>query len=121
MGRPEVKLEKLVEAFAQHTVDQTDAIFRGDARTGNMHAKKRIAAFKKLRTHGDAGRDALAALFTHPRMDVRVKAAAYLLRHRTAEAQAVLKEAARGEGLAAFSASEALKRWEEGTWSLDPE
>jgi hypothetical protein len=33
----------------------------------------------------------------------------------------VLQEIAKGEGLAAFEAGEALKRWEEGTWALDPE
>lgn len=115
-----MNLEDLVEAFARHTAEQTDAIFRGDAKTGNKHAKKRIAAFTKLRSHGDAGRDALAVLFTHPRMDVRVMAAAYLLRHRTAEAKAVLEETSKGVGLAAFGASEALKRWQEGTWALDP-
>lgn len=113
-------IEELVEAFAQHTVAQTDLIFRGDAKTGNKHAKKRIAAFKKLRAHGDAGRDALAVLFNHPRMDVRIMAAAYLLRHRTAEAKAVLEEVSKGGGLAALEASEALKRWEDGTWALDP-
>jgi len=36
----------------------------------------------------------------HPRMDVRVKAAAFLLRHRTEEAKAVLKEAAHVVSLA---------------------
>ncbi len=91
----------------------------GDAKVGNRHAKKAIAAFMKLRAEGDAGRDALAVLFTHPRMDVRVSAAALLLRHRTAEAKAVLEEAAKGKGLVPFEASEALKRWEEGTWALD--
>jgi hypothetical protein len=116
-----MNLEELVEAFARHTAEQTDSIFRGDAKTGNKHAKKRIAAFKKLRSHGDAGRDALTVLFKHPRMDVRVMAAAYLLRYRTAEAKAVLEETSKGLGLAAFGASEALKRWEEGTWALDPE
>lgn len=121
MARSEVSLEQLVDAFAQHTAAQTDAIFKGDAKTGNKHANKRIAAFKKLCTHGDAGRDALVVLFKHSRMDVRVMAAAYLLRHRTAEASAVLVEAAKGEGLAAFGASETLKRWEEGTWALDPD
>jgi hypothetical protein len=118
--RPEVKLEKLVEKFAHHAAEQTDSIFRGDAKAGNKHADQLIAAFDELCAHGNAGRDALTALFTHPRMDVRVKAAAFLLRHRTEEAKAVLREAADGEGLAAFSASEALKRWEEGTWALDP-
>jgi hypothetical protein len=114
-------LEELVEEFARHVQAETEAGWRGDAKTANKHVKKYAAAFKKLRAHGDAGRDALAALLVHPRMDVRVTAAACLLRHRTAEAKAVLEEAARGEGLVPFEAQEALKRWEEGTWALDPE
>jgi hypothetical protein len=113
-------LEKLVEEFAYHVQAQNEEIFKGDARTGNKHAKKALAAFMQLRSRGDAGRDALAVLFSHPRMDVRVMAAVFLLRHRTAEAKAVLEEAAKGQGLVPFGASEALKRWEEGTWALDP-
>ncbi|WP_395828059.1 DUF2019 domain-containing protein [Archangium violaceum] len=115
-----MSIEKLVDEFAQHVAAQTDAIFKGDVRAGNKHATKRVAAFKKLRACGDVGRDALSVLFKHPRMDVRAMAAAYLLRHRTAEATAVLIDISKGEGLAAFGASEALKRWEEGTWALDP-
>jgi len=114
-------LEDLVEQFAENVAAQTDAIWRGDAKTGNKHAKKYGAAFDKLRAHGDAGRDALAVLLKHPRMDVRVMAAAHLLRHRTAEAKAVLEDAAKGEGMIPFGAQQALKRWEEGTWALDPE
>jgi hypothetical protein len=113
-------LEKIVQDFALHVEAQTEATWRGDVKTGNKHAKKSIAAFMKLRSIGDAGRDALAVLFSHPRMDVRVMAAVFLLRHRTAEAKAVLEEAAKGQGLVPFGASEALKRWEEGTWALDP-
>ena len=112
--------EKLVEEFTCHVQAQTEQIVAGDAKIGNKHAKKAIAAFMQLRASGDAGRDALALLFTHPRMDVRVSAAALLLRHRTAEAKAVLEEAAKGKGLVPFEASEALKRWEDGTWALDP-
>nr|WP_255428434.1 DUF2019 domain-containing protein [Corallococcus sp. AB038B] len=67
------------------------------------------------------GRDALLVLLKHERMDVRVMAAAHLLRYRTAEAKAVLEEAAKGKGLVPFEAGQALKRWEEGTWALDPE
>lgn len=114
-------LEELVEQFAENVAAQTDAIWQGDARTGNRHARKYGTAFDKLRAHGDAGRDALAVLLKHPRMDVRVMAAAHLLRHRTAESKAVLEEAARGEGMIPFGAQQALKRWEEGTWALDPE
>jgi hypothetical protein len=114
-------LEELVEQFAQNVAAQTDAIWRGDAKTGNKHARKYDAAFEKLRAHGNAGRDALAVLFKHPRMDVRVMAAAMLLQYRTAGAKAVLEEAAKGEGLIPFGAQQALLRWEEGTWALDPE
>ncbi|WNG16674.1 DUF2019 domain-containing protein [Cystobacter fuscus] len=113
-------LEKLVEDFARNVEAQTAAIWRGDAKTGNKHADRCLAAFDRLCAHGDAGRDALAALFAHSNMDVRTTAAAFLLRYRTAEAKAILEEAAKGEGLVAFASSQALKRWEEGTWALDP-
>lgn len=116
-----MSLEKLVEAFARHAAAQTDAVWGGDPKTANKHARQVNMTFDKLCARGNAGRDALAALFSHPRMDVRVKAAAFLLRHRTEEAKEVLRTAAAGEGLVAFVASEALKRWEEGTWALDPE
>ncbi|HYH95548.1 DUF2019 domain-containing protein [Hyalangium sp.] len=113
-------LEELVEEFAKNVAAQTDSIFRGDTSTGDEHADRYIAAFKRLRSAGDTGRDALAVLLTHPRMDVRVAAAACLLRHRTTEAKAILEAAAKGEGLAAFEAAQVLKNWETGTWALDP-
>lgn len=116
-----MNLEKLVEQFALDVAAQTEAIFRGDAKTGNKHARKYGAAVDKLLAQGNAGRDALLVLLKHERMDVRVMAAAHLLRYRTAEAKAVLEEAARGKGLVPFEAQQALKRWEEGTWALDPE
>ncbi|AFE05626.1 hypothetical protein COCOR_04094 [Corallococcus coralloides DSM 2259] len=113
-------LEDLVEQFAQNVVAQNEAIFRGDAKTGNKHARKYGAAVDRLFAHGNAGRDALTVLLKHERMDVRVMAAAHLLRYRTVEAKAVLEEAAKGQGLVPFGAQQALKRWEEGTWALDP-
>jgi len=113
-------LEELVEQFALNVAVQTNAIWRGDAKTGNKHARKYGAAVDKLLTYGDAGRDALLVLFKHPRMDVRVMAAAHLLRYRTAAAKAVLEEVAKGEGLVSFKAGQPLKRWNEGTWALDP-
>ncbi|NVJ25295.1 DUF2019 domain-containing protein [Myxococcus sp. AM011] len=116
-----MKLEDLVEQFAQNVIAQNEAIFRGDAKTGNKHARKYGDAVDKLLAQGNAGRDALAVLLKHERMDVRVMAAAHLLRYRTVEAKAVLEEAAKGQGLIPFGAQQALKRWEEGTWALDPE
>ena len=116
----EVNVPDLVRQFADSVATQTMCIAQGDARTGNRHAKRRIRIFEKLRGLGDAGRDALLPLLRHERADVRTTAAAYLLRYRTAEARAVLEAEARGKGFDAFAAQEALKRWDEGTWSLDP-
>lgn len=110
----------LVAQFAEDVAQQTDVIWRGDHKTGNKHAKRYIATFGKLRAMADVGRDALCVLLAHERPDVRVMAAAYLLRYRTAEALDVLREAAKGSGLIAFEASQASRRWEEKTWGLDP-
>jgi hypothetical protein len=114
-------LEKLVEQFAQNVAAQTDAVRRGDATTGNKHARQYTAALQELRAQGNAGRDALAVLLKHPRTDVRAMAAAFLLRYRTAEAKAVLEAAAKEGGVAAIGAIMTLKRWAEGTWTLDLE
>lgn len=112
-------LESIVEDFARNAAEHTDTIWRGDRTGGRKYTKRYIAAFKKLRDQGDAGRDALATLLTHPRMDVRVKAATYLLSERPAQAKPVLEEAAKGTGMIPFLAAQTLKYWEEGTWSLD--
>jgi hypothetical protein len=93
-----MRLEELVGQFAESVAAQSDAIRRGDARTGNKHAKKYTSALHALRAHGNAGRDALAVPLNHPRMDVRAMAAAFLLRYRTAEAKVVLEAAAREGG-----------------------
>ncbi len=115
-----MKYEALVKKFADAVVAQNEAIENGDAATGNKCAKQYISAFEKLRSHGNAGREELAVLLAHERADVRVMAAAFLLRHCHDKARVVLETEAKGKGLVAFGASQALQRWVEGTWSLDP-
>lgn len=112
---------ELVEQFAANVVRQTEAIERGDAVASNRFADEYIGAWRRLREIGDAGREALAELLSHHEVDVRTAAATFLLRYRTAEAKQVLEEAAEGQGLVAFEAAQALKRWEEGDWHLDPD
>jgi hypothetical protein len=115
------KKEALVKKFADSVSAQSEAISQGDPVTGNKHAKKYIDAFKKLRSSGNEGRDALSVLLTDERADVRVMAASYLLRHCEEDARAVLEFEAEKPGLVAFGAKQALQRWEDGTWALDPE
>ena len=114
-----MRLDELLEEFATHVVAQTAAMAQGDARKGNRHARRYVAAAKELRGRGAEGLNAFATLLRHADMDVRSTAAVYLLPERTAEAKAVLEEAAKGQGMLAFGASQALKRWEEGAWALD--
>ena len=113
-------LEHFVEEFASCVLAQEDALRQRDAQKGNQFARRYIQAWETLRSHGDAGRDALVPLLYDERVPVRVMAAAFLLRYRTKEAKRVLKEAAKGKGLSAFGAGQALERWAEGDWHLDP-
>ena len=90
-----MSLDALAGQFADNVAAQTDALWQGDAEAGNRCARKYISAFVRLQAHGDTGREALTVRFSHPRMDVRVMAAAYLLRYRTHEAREVRKGAGR--------------------------
>ena len=112
--------DDLVKEFAECVVAQSEAIEQNDPKAGNEFAKRYIVAFDKLRAHGDQGRDALASLLDDYRPEVRVMAAAYLLRHSGDKARSVLEIEAKKEGLVAFGAAQALQRWEDGTWALDP-
>ena len=113
-------LEELVKEFSDSVIGQTEAMRVGDIKRGNQLAKERVQAWGELCSAGDEGRDALAVLLGDPSADIRAMAAAFLLRYKTKEAQRVLLDVAEGEGLAAFGASEALERWKEGDWHLDP-
>ena len=113
-------LDQLVKEFGDCVSAQSKHIEQGDADTGNTYTQRYLSAFQKLRSHGDAGREALCALLEDKRTDVRVMAASFLLRYSEEKAKAVLAAACSGTGLIAFGAQQALGRWEDGTWALDP-
>ena len=118
---PQKEIARLVSVFRENVIAQTDRIWN-EGRSGNAFAGKRTRAFHRLRDqYGDAGRDAFAILMTDLRPDVRVMAATYMLRYKHKEAMKVLREAASRESLVGFEAGEAIKRWNEGVWSIDPE
>jgi hypothetical protein len=116
----QMSIEALVEEFARCVELQHEAVLAGDPLTGNKYAKRYIAAFHRLRAAGDDGRNALATLLSDQRAAVRVMAATFLLRHCGETARRVLEAEATKDGLFAFGAEQALRRWEEGTWMLDP-
>jgi hypothetical protein len=111
---------ELVREFADCVVARNAAVAEADPLTANKFARRCAAAFESLRALGDPGRDALTVLLDDNRAEVRVMAAAHLLRHCHDRATAVLESESRGTGLVAFGAAQALQRWKEGTWALDP-
>ncbi len=124
LRRRKKSIDDLLDEFVFCTLAQTREILgsKGSVRRGNRYAAKALRVFDELRKkHGDRGRDALATLFQHEEDDVRSAAAALLLRYKTGEAMGVLHEVAeKGKGLIAFESAQAIKRWEEGDWHLDP-
>jgi hypothetical protein len=116
-----MNLEDLVKEFADCVVAQSQAMAKADPNLGNKFARHYMAAFEQLRSRGDEARQALAVLLRDSRADVRVMAAAYLLRYKHDQAKSVLEADAKGVGLVAFGAAQALQRWKEGAWALDPE
>jgi len=113
-------LSIFVEEFANCVMAQDEAIALGNSTAGNEFARRYVAAFDTIRSYGNSGRDALACLLEDTRPSVKVMAAAFLLRHCGPKAIQILESEARGQGLVAFGAAQALRRWKEGTWSLDP-
>ncbi len=120
--RRRLSLEELVREFAFSVVAQREAMAKGKPRRGNRFADRRAEAFDKLvSVYGDHGREALKTLLRHGDPETRGMAAVYLLRYCTDEALPVLEELVQKEkGLIALKGAEAIKRWEEGDWHLDP-
>ena len=113
-------LDHLVVSFAENVLAQQAAIDAGRPTVGNRHARRYIAAWQSLCNHGDAGREALLPLLDHPQPTVAVMAAAFLLRYRTERCLSVLHAWANAPGLIGFEAQQALERWADGSWALDP-
>jgi hypothetical protein len=112
--------DTLVRQFAQAVIDQENATSRFDVEGANVHARRVSTIFDELCKYGDPGREALTTLFKHKCGQVRVTTAAFLLRYAHARARAVLEAEAKGDGLLALAAGQAIERWEDGTWELDP-
>lgn len=103
-------IQQMVDEFASCVAAQETAIADSDAELGNQFADRYIKVFQALQSEGSAGLTALEGLLQDSRPIVRVTAAAWLLEHSGERARAVLKEASKGEGFAAFCAFQALKR-----------
>jgi len=120
MAREELPLSELSEIVAQFAHAVFAQAAARDAKTANKWVKKYLAAFDALCAHGDSGREALTALFEHRDPAVRIASAAFLLRFAEERATRVLEEESRRQGPTAFRAAQALARWRDGSWDLDP-
>jgi hypothetical protein len=105
---------QLTNDFAEAVIAQSRCIREGDARTGNYHAKNYTAAVREVLARGDEAVEVFSSLLDHVDSDVKVMAAAFLLKSRTERAVAVLRMIAKGRGLAALGAQMTLRRYERG-------
>lgn len=115
-------IDALVREYANAIVATSEMSLSDPVSKHNVQMNRASRAWKKLVSkYGDEGRDAFCQLLGHPNAVVRVNAAALLLRYRNRAAMSVLMtEAKKGPSLLAFTAQQALQRWEEGDWHLDP-
>lgn len=89
-------------------------------RKSRRHSVRYPRIWDRLRMEfRNEGRDAIVPLLRHPRADVRVVAASYLLKYRTNKALPILKKQAKLGRFVAFTASQVLKQWSKGEWGLD--
>ena len=109
---------ELAREFARQVEATTEATRRGDSPGAHQGSKRVVTVGRRiLEQFGDDGAEALVALLTHDRRDVRIEAASQLLGHRTEAAVGLLeKEAAEGD----FLAQMALKNWRSGNWNVGP-
>ena len=110
---PQVKIDPLA-SFVAAVIEQHECIAGGDAARGNCASEKYIAAARTLLASGEDAIDSFAKLLAHDHDDVRVMAAAFLLRDRTAAAVSALQPIAKGGGLAALGAKMTLERYARG-------
>jgi hypothetical protein len=110
---PDAPVE-LVETFAAEVAAQERCIDRGDSDSGNLHARGYVSAARALLNGGEESIEAFARLLSHPSSSVRVMAAAFLLKTRTAQCLEALRVDAVGSGRAALGAQMALDRYSRG-------
>jgi len=111
-------IETLITEFADASIKADEFTFT-DGKAARRYSEKQVRCWKRIRKIGNEAKEVMARLFDHPDPSARVAAAGCLLRYKTDEALAVLRDAAQHEGLVPFMARECLKRWEEGEWHLD--
>ena len=114
------ELERLVQRFADCVMAQARAIYVGHVSKNDEFGDGYVAAVEQLFAMGDKGRAALSRLFRHEEAQVRVAAAAWLLRSHYNEARALLEAEGKHAGIVGFQAQQALLRWDSGEWQLDP-
>lgn len=105
---------ELVQEYAEAVIKQEECIFQGNVRKGNQFARRYIQIANELLSGGEEVISVFAELLQHPDPNVRVNAAASLLKARTAEAVATLEPLAEIEGLAGLGAKMTLERYRRG-------
>lgn len=112
-------IDKLIAEFSDAARKHHDSTLEGNSRKINKQAKKMADAFSEIVRHGHRGREALLSLVDDENLAVAQMAATFSLKYAPERCIEVLTKLAKDPGIIGFGASQALLRWEEGSWKIE--
>lgn len=115
-GYDERPTDELIRLYEKAAAEHSQANRRGDFKAGNPAADRVAAIYKVIRSRGLDHQRMLLPLLLSSDKGVRGWAAAHALEFEPRQAEAVLSELAKLEGLEGFSAKMTLKTWREGSF-----
>ena len=116
----EEMVSDLVTAFAQAAARHYAFTQAGRYRDINREADKIDAAYRKLKSYGDKGKQALLKLLDDADLAVSSMAAAYCMHFAPQECKRVFQRVAKDPGILGLEAQYALKRFDDGSWQVEP-
>lgn len=108
----EITIEQALILFEQNCVKQEYALYNGDSKLANHCYDKIGEMVSFLRKKHELSQ--LATFYTHPNINVRLAAAAYLLPVDEKQSLKVLKEIAQAKVFESLDAQMTIREWKNG-------
>ena len=114
------ELSELVLSFAQAAAYHYEATQAGRRRDINRAADTLDSVYRRIKSYGDVGKTALLKLLDSENLAVSSMAAAYCMHFAPQECKRVFERVVKDPGILGLEAKYALKRFEDGSWQIEP-
>lgn len=108
----EMTVEQALILFEQNCIKRGDALYEGNSKLANRCYDKIRSLASFLRKESKLSQ--LAAFYTHPNLNVRLTAAAYMLPVDEKQSLKVLKEIAQKKVFGSLDAQMTIREWKNG-------